>query len=139
MIKKKDKQTKSFNTIHSNNSTIDKTSTAKDPLGEETAPMFEMKKMNGVYTITMNSLTEGGQINSADEPVVFRLGAHKNTAESISSYSSFEFKCVPPAAIRALRPQKTQRDVHTMYDKEHFTPTEKKRGADKKVHTVLQN
>lgn len=125
-------------TNHSNTSTIDKTSTAKDALGEETAPVFEMKKTNGVYTITMNNLTEEGQINMADEPVVFRLGAHKNTAESISSYSSFEFKCVPPAAIRALRPQKTQRDVYTMYDKEHFTPTEKKR-HEKKVHTKQQN
>lgn len=95
----------------------------------EAMAAFELRKSNGTYTITMNAMTVDGQLDATEDPIVFRLAAPKDGGGGSrpSSASSFDVGFVPPAAIRALRPQKTRRDVHTAYNRDDFMPVEKKK------------
>lgn len=100
----------------------------------EAAAAFELRKSNGTYTITMNAMAADGQPDAVEDPIVFRLAAPRDgggSSRPSSSASSFDVGIVPPAAIRALRPQKTRRDVQTAYNRDDFMPAEKKKSERK--------
>jgi hypothetical protein len=80
-------------------------------------PLLDLNKSNGLYTITMNSMTQN---DKSVEPVVFRLNTTMNNTEYVSSNSSLHMEFLPPAAMYAARPRAKRRHVSTSYDRVHF-------------------
>lgn len=114
----------SVTTSNKFNNSADESEIIDDTATRYNKSALEVKKANGLYTITMNPIVLDNK-SITEEPVVFKLDTLRNTGDPMNSNSNFDFEVGPTVMMpKPSRSQIKGRTAQMQYDRAHFQSAE---------------